>query len=44
MNRRAFVSINRMREGHASLKATTAECKRVDGLQTEERTRAKGQQ
>jgi hypothetical protein len=44
MNRRAFVSINRMRAGHTSLKASlnrfnivsTAECECGDGLQTEE--------
>jgi hypothetical protein len=44
MNRRAFVSINRMRAGHISLKASlkkknivsTAECECGDGLQTEE--------
>jgi hypothetical protein len=44
MNRRAFVSINHMRAGHASLKASlnrfnimsTAECECDDGLQTEE--------
>jgi hypothetical protein len=43
-NRRAFVSINRMRAGHTNLKASlnrfnivsTAECKCGDGLQTEE--------
>jgi hypothetical protein len=44
MNRRAFGSINRMRTGHTSLKASlnrfnfvyTAECECGDGLQTEE--------
>jgi hypothetical protein len=44
MNRRAFVSINRVRAGHTSLKASlnrvnivsTAECECGDGLQTEE--------
>jgi hypothetical protein len=44
MNRRAFVSINRMRAGHSSLKASlnrfnlasTAECECGDALQTEE--------
>jgi hypothetical protein len=44
MNRRAFVSINRMRAGHSSLKASlnrfnfvsSAECECGDGLQTEE--------
>jgi hypothetical protein len=44
MNRRAFMSINRMRAGHASLKASlnrfnfvsTAEYQCGDGLQTEE--------
>jgi hypothetical protein len=44
MNRRAFVSINLMREGHSSLKASlsrfnivsTAQCVRGDELQTEE--------
>jgi hypothetical protein len=44
MNRRAFVSINRMRAGHTSLKASlnrfnivsTAECECGDELQTEE--------
>jgi hypothetical protein len=44
MNRRVFVSINRMRVGHISLKAllnrfnivSTAECECGDGLQTEE--------
>jgi hypothetical protein len=44
MNRRTFVSINRMRAGHFSLQAslnrlnivTTAECECGDGLQTEE--------
>jgi hypothetical protein len=44
MNRRAFVSISRMRAGHISLKASlsrfiivsTAECECGDGLQTEE--------
>ncbi|PNF30200.1 hypothetical protein B7P43_G08428 [Cryptotermes secundus] len=44
MNRRAFVSINRMRAGHTSLKGSlnrfnivpTAECECGDGLQTEE--------
>jgi hypothetical protein len=43
MNSRAFVSINRMRAGHTSLKASlnrfnilsTAECECGDGLQTE---------
>jgi hypothetical protein len=43
MNRRTFVSINRMRAGHTSLKASlnrfnivaTAECECADGLQTE---------
>jgi hypothetical protein len=43
MNRRVFVSINRMRAGHSSLKASlsrfnlvsTAECYCGDGLQTE---------
>jgi hypothetical protein len=43
MNCRAFVSINRMRAGHSSLKAnvsrfnnvSTAECECGDGLQTE---------
>jgi hypothetical protein len=43
-NHRAFVSINRMRAGHTSLKASvkrfnvasTAECECGDGLQTEE--------
>jgi hypothetical protein len=45
MNRRAFVSIIRMRAGHSSLKTSssrfnivsTAECKCGDGLQMEER-------
>jgi hypothetical protein len=44
MNRRAFVSINRMRSGHTSLKASlnifhtvsTTECECGDGLQTED--------
>jgi hypothetical protein len=44
MNHRVFVSINRMRAGHSSLKAglsrfnivSTAECECCDGLQTEE--------
>jgi hypothetical protein len=44
MNRRVFMSINRMRAGHSSLKASlsrfnivsTAECEFGDGLQTEE--------
>jgi hypothetical protein len=44
MNRRAFVSINRMRAGHTSLKGSlnrfnivsTADCECGDGLQTEE--------
>jgi hypothetical protein len=44
MNRRAFVSVNRMRAGHTSLKASlsrfklvsSAECEFGDGLQTEE--------
>jgi hypothetical protein len=44
MNRRSFVSINRMRADHSSLKASlnrfnivsTAECECGDGLQTEE--------
>jgi hypothetical protein len=44
MNRRAFVSINRMRAGHCSLKASlsrfnfvsTAECECGDELQTKE--------
>jgi hypothetical protein len=44
MNRRAFVSINRKRAGHTSLKVSlnkfnivpTAECECGDGLQTEE--------
>jgi hypothetical protein len=44
MNRRAFVSINRMRAGSTSLKASrnrftivsTAECGCGDGLQTED--------
>jgi hypothetical protein len=47
MYRRAFVSINRMRAGHSSLKGSlsrfdtvsTAECECGDGLQTEEHTR-----
>jgi hypothetical protein len=46
MNRRVFMSINRMRAGHASLKASlkrfniisTAECECGHGLQTEEHT------
>jgi hypothetical protein len=44
MNRRVFVSINRERTGHSSLKTSlsrfnivsTAECECGDGLQTEE--------
>jgi hypothetical protein len=44
MNRRVFVSTNRIRAGHFSLKASlsrfnivsTAECECGDGLQTEE--------
>jgi hypothetical protein len=44
MNRRAFVSINRMRAGHTRLRASldrfnnvsTADCECGDGLQTEE--------
>jgi hypothetical protein len=44
MSQRAFVSINRMRAGHTSLKASlnrfnilsTAECECGDGLQTGE--------
>jgi hypothetical protein len=46
MKRRAFLSINRMRAGHATLKASlnrfnivfAAECECGDCLQTEERT------